>query len=177
MRKFVPFVAVALFAAAPVQAQESCPISAGTGTTCNVPTTATMTMPVLAKLTLSATSATLATPDSAGEFNASGVVFKQSTGPTYSVRANRSWQLMIEPSTENFTAPTGVTKVAGDVAWSLDQSNWTVLSATSAGTIESNGTATADLTPVQIYYRTKYTITNDKPGSYSLGIKYTLTAN
>ncbi|MEK0431420.1 MAG: hypothetical protein RL139_1224 [Gemmatimonadota bacterium] len=175
MRKFVPFVAVAvLVAAAPVQAQNTCPINAAGS--CNVTTTATMTMPTLARLTLSATSAALATPDSAGQFDANGEVKKQSNGPTLSVRANRTWNISVESVGASFgTAPSNVTKPASDVEWSIDGSSWTALGTTA--TQVTDGSATADLSPVQVYYRTKYVITNDKPGAHSLGIKYTLTAN
>jgi hypothetical protein len=177
MRKFVPFVAVAaLVAAAPMQAQ-SCDI-AGSGN-CTVGTTASMTMPSLLRLTLGSTTSSLSAPAAVSEFDADGVVQKQSTGPSVTVRANRGWAVTLQADAATFTAAGGSSyaKPISDLEVSKDGgSSYSPISNSEAFSITS-GTATASSVFSNIRYRTRYSVASDAPGTYSLGITYTLTAN
>ena len=181
MRKFVPFVAVAaLVAAAPMQAQ-SCNISntAGTTVNCTVGTNFAMTMPSLMNLTLSGTSVTLAAPSAVSEFDANGLVEKTTTGPSFTVKSNRSYRVQISADAANFshTAQAGAAtyaKPAGDVSWRIGSGNYTALTTTPADI--GSGDATALSTAAQVGYKTSFDITKDQPGAYSLGVTFTLVA-
>ena len=181
MRKFVPFVAVAVvLAAAPVQAQ-SCDISNSAGSTvnCTVGTSFSMTMPSLMNLTLSGTSVTLAAPSAVSEFDANGLVEKATTGPSFTVKSNRSYRVQISADAATFshTAQAGAAtynKPAGDVSWRIGTGSYTAL--TTTATDIGSGSATALSTAAQVGYNTKFNITKDQPGAYSLGVTFTLIA-
>ena len=179
MRKFVPFVAVvALVAAAPAQAQQSCEVNATTASTCTIPTTLSMTMPSIMELTLSATSLSLPTPQSIGDFNANGLVSLPVTGPNVDVRSNRAYRVQIS-SAANFTHQANgggsFTKPAGELSWSVDGGTTTTAMSTTPTDILS-GSATNAATQETVTYLTAYDITRDKPGSYSLAVTFTLIA-
>lgn len=178
MRKFVPFVAVALFAAAPVQAQLSCDIA--NTASCPVGTTASMTMPSLLRLTLGSTTSSLAAPAAVGEFDpATGLVKKESDGPSVTVRANRGWSVTLQADAGTFTPALGATNGYAKPVSDLEVFNgtsWATVSNSTAVSITS-GTATASNVLSTIKYRTLYNVALDKPDTYSLGITYTLTAN
>jgi len=177
MRKFVPFVAVAVvLAAAPVQAQ-SCNIADQPN--CAVGTTASMTMPSLLRLTLGSTTSSLSAPAAVTEFDTDGVVKKESAGPSVTVRANRGWAVTLKADAAEFTPGGGSTyaKPISDLEVSADNgATYTAISNASAFSI-NNGSATASTIFSQIKYRTRYSVASDAPGTYSLGITYTLTAN
>ena len=181
MRKFVPFVAVAVvLAAAPVQAQ-ACNVATTDAalTSCTVGTSFSMTMPSLMNLTLSGTSVTLAAPSAVSEFDANGLVQKATTGPSFTVKSNRSYRVQISADAENFshTAQAGAAtynKPAADVQWRIGTGSYTDL--TTSPTDIGSGSATALSTAAQVGYNTKFNITKDQPGAYSLGVTFTLIA-
>jgi len=182
MRKFVPFVAVAaLVAAAPVQAQNSCLIETTVvaETTCPVPTNFSMVMRSLMSLTLSGTSVTLNTPLAVGEF-VDGLVEKTTVGPSFQVKSNRSYRVQISADAPTFshTPQAGAAtyaKPASDVQWRVGGSgNYSDLSTDPADI--GSGIATALSAASQVGYNTKFNITKDQPGTYALGVTFTLVA-
>ncbi len=175
MRKFVPFVAVALFAAAPVQAQ-SCNIADAAN--CTVGTTASMTMPSLLRLTLGSTTSSLAAPAAVTEFDSDGVVKKVSDGPSVTVRANRGWAVTLQADNATFTPSAGSSynKPISDLEVSINGTDYSTISNSTAFSVNS-GSATASTAFSALKYRTRYSVASDAPGTYSLGITYPLTPN
>jgi len=106
MRKIAFLAVAALVVAVPAQAQ-SCAISNSASSTvsCTVGTNFSMTMPSLMSLTLSGTSVTLNAPAAIGEFDNLGLVAKETTGPNFTVRSNRSYRVQISANAANFTRP------------------------------------------------------------------------
>ncbi len=180
MRKFVPFVAVALFAAAPVQAQ-TCTVADAAGSTvsCTVGTTLSMTVPSIMQLTLGGTTVSLDAPANIAAFSAAGVDTTVTTGPTFSVRSNRSYRVQISANTATFshTAQNGAATYAkpiADLAWTVDAGAYAAI--TTTPTDIGSGSAVNSSANKTVSYRTLYDITKDQPGAYSLGVTFTLVA-
>lgn len=178
MRKFVPFVAVALFAAAPVQAQTGLNCTLAANGSCPVTTEASMTMPSLLRLTLSANTAALAVPSAVTQFDTTGVVSLTSAGPTFSVRANRSWTVSVKADAASFSGGaykngTVVAKPISDLEFNIGGGTYSTISTQNQQV--GNGDAVSVLTPIAIGYKTTYNVAYDGPGTYTLGITYTLT--
>ena len=103
------------------------------------------------------------------------------TGPELSVRANRGWAVTIQAATANFsTAPSGVTKPAGDVGFGIVNAGAACSGATFAAL--SNGTASALFgggagnTARQLCFEILWNLGNDAPGNYELGMNLSLSA-
>lgn len=134
---------------------------------CNVTTTASVTIPTLQKLTLSATTTALTAP-SVDELDVTPVA---DNGPTVTGKANVPFSVTIS-APAGFTTP-GAAKGAGDVSWSLaSNGTFTPLSSTGANVIHQ--ITTGGNQTVNLFYQTLWR-TSDAPGAYSLSIVYTLT--
>jgi hypothetical protein len=180
MRKIAFLAVAALVVAVPAQAQ-SCAISNSASSTvsCTVGTNFSMTMPSLMSLTLSGTSVTLNAPAAIGEFDNQGLVAKETTGPNFTVRSNRSYRVQVSADAATFshTAQAGAAtynKPAGDVSWNVASGAFTTL--TTTPTDIGSGSSTSSSAPVTVGYRTAFDITKDQPGAYALAVTFTLVA-
>lgn len=175
----LPLVAAVI--ATPAAAQ-TCSISStsSSAVSCTVPTTLSMTMPSLMKLTLSGTAVTLTAPAVIADFDAiSGLASTEDTGPTFTVRSNRSYRVQVSADAATFshTAPSGAAtyaKPAGNVEYKIGSGSLVTL--TTTATDIGSGSATSASSLVQVAYKTAYDITKDQPGAYSLGVTFTLVA-
>ncbi len=168
-------------ATAPAAAQTGAISStSGSAVNCTVATTLSMTMPSLMKLTLSGTAVTLTAPSAVSDFDAnSGLASTTTTGPTFSVRSNRSYRVQIHADAATFghTAPSGAAtynKPISDVQYIIDAASPVTL--TTTATDIGSGSAVSNSTAVQVAYKTAFDITKDQPGAYSLGVTFTLVA-
>jgi hypothetical protein len=119
------------------------------------------------------TAMTLAAPTQISDYTAA-TIFMPTTGPTFTVSANRNYKVQISAATAAFAGP--YAKPAGDLLWSnTNGSGYVALSQTPADMVAA-GTPTTASAPVGVFYSTKYNITNDVPGSYSIDVKFTLVA-
>ncbi len=177
----LPLVAAVI--ATPAAAQQNpCVISSTSlsAVSCTVPTTLSMTMPSLMKLTLSGTTVALTAPSAVSDFDAvTGLASTDNTGPTFTVRSNRSYRVQVSADAATFshTAPSGAAtyaKPAGDVQYKIGSASLVTL--TTTATDIGNGGATSASALVQVAYKTAYDITKDQPGAYSLGVTFTLVA-
>jgi hypothetical protein len=184
MRKFVPFVAVAvLVAAAPVQAQ-SCAISnsADASVSCTVGASFSMTMPSLMSLTLSGTSVALNAPSKVGDFDSDGLASFTTAGPSLTVRSNRSYKVQVKANAATFshTPQNGAASYAkpiSDVSWTVGSGpSAQYFALTTADAEVGNGSATSSTVAATIGYKTNFDITKDQPGSYALNLTFTLVA-
>lgn len=145
----------------PVEAQ-SC------GTSC-APATVRMRVVPTVRLELLSDPTSLGNP-TAADFT---VGYKDATGPTLTVRANSSYQVDV---VKESPAPTfGTTsKPASDLLWGTAPGTYPYHVGTSA--MLTSGGATAGSAPVTIYYRTLWSFANDPPGTYTIGVMYTVSA-
>lgn len=161
-------------------------VAAQTVTTCTVSGTngkcspdvsldkpATITNPALLQLTLSTTSfaATATVTDM-------GAVQGMSSGGTVAitVQANRAWTVQVQGNSATWTASAGAwaSKPVSDLRWSLTPTGASTAMSQTAATLLS-GSAGAG-TPTTVYMRPVVNWTTDKPGVYTLGVTFTLTA-
>jgi len=158
------------------QANAQCSGNAGT---CNTTNTASVTVGALVKLGMT-TSATALTNPTADDVAAGNVL--ADAGPTFSIKANRSWTLKIKSqNAANWTyvgSDAGV-KPIGDLAWST-AAGGTYAAITAADATFLSGASSTNGTLAQAFFQTSwtsdFTSASNAPGTYSLPIVFTLTA-
>ena len=137
--------------------------------TCIVSSALTSLVPVVARMTISATTLSLTAPGAtafaATQAASTGVV---DVGPTITVSSNSPYSLA-SSSAANWAGGSG-NKPASDL-----------LIKTNAGTFNPigampGGAAATNLDTFALDYKTRYTWTIDTPGTYTLTVNYTLTA-
>lgn len=158
------------------QANAQCSGNAGT---CNTTNTASVTVGALVKLGMSSATTSLTNP-TADDVDAGNVI--PNDGPTFTVKANRSWTLKIK--SQNAASWTYVGTFAGvkpisDLAWSTS-SGGTFAAITAADVTFSSGASSSNGAASQAFFRTSwtsdFTSASNAPGTYSLPIVFTLTA-
>jgi hypothetical protein len=133
------------------------------------------TNPAILELTSSAT--TIALTPSIAAFDSSRTPWVQTT---LTIRANRTWKVLVKSTASTWTA-TGTfvwqAKPVGDLQWRLSTgSSWTSLTTTDAQIAPASGSGSADgANSVTVYWSSRLAWTSDKPGSYSLPVTLTLT--
>jgi hypothetical protein len=179
MNKFVA-VAVLVAAVSRTSSAQSCSIAstAATPAPCTVTSTHSLTMPSLLALTMSGftsgTSQTLAAPTNITDFGAGTTALIPTTGPTFTVKANRAYKVQISAAAATFSG-TSYAKPAGDITWSTAAGGTFVALSTTAADV-STGAATAGSTSVGVFYKTNYNLLQDVPGTYTLDVTFTLVA-
>jgi hypothetical protein len=158
------------------QASAQCSGNAGT---CNTTNTASVTVGALVKLGMT-TSATDLTNPTADDVDLGHVL--ADAGPTFTIKANRSWTLKIK--SQNAASWTYVGSDAGvkpisDLAWSTAVGG-TFAAITAADATFTSGASSTNGTAAQAFFRTSwtsdFTSASNAPGTYSLPIVFTLTA-
>jgi hypothetical protein len=174
------FVVTAMSAvAATAQAQQTVQCNAGgvggeqnlstPSSNCTVSQALTSVVPVVARMTISATSLTL-TPPGATAFAATqaastGVL---DNGPTITVSSNTGYSLA-SSSAANFAGGSG-NKPSSDLLIKVDAGTYNAIGAMPGGPAATN------IDTYNLFYKTRYTWTIDTPGTYTLTVNYTLTA-
>ncbi|HMI47779.1 MAG TPA: hypothetical protein VK481_03835 [Gemmatimonadaceae bacterium] len=158
------------------QANAQC---SGNGGTCNTTNTASVTVGALVKLGMSSAVTTLTNP-SADDVDAGNVL--ADAGPSFTVKANRSWTLKIK--SQNAASWTYVGSNAGvkpisDLAWST-AANGTFAAITASDATFTSGASASNGAAAQAFFKTSwandFTSASNAPGTYSLPIVFTLTA-
>src|SRR4029079_723721 len=153
----------------------------GNAGTCNTTNTASVTVGALVKLGMSATTTALTAP-TADDIDGAAPAVIANAGPSFTIKANRSWTLKIKSqnaATWTYAGASAGVKPISDLAWStavggtfaaISGSDATFLSGASA----SNGTA------AQAFFRTTwvndFSDVSNREGTYTLPIVFTLTA-
>ena len=158
------------------QANAQC---SGNGGTCNTTNTASVTVGALVKLGMSSAVTTLTNP-SADDVDAGNVL--ADAGPSFTVKANRSWTLKIKSqNAANWTyvgSNAGV-KPISDLAWST-AANGTFAAITASDATFTSGASASNGAAAQAFFKTSwandFTSASNAPGTYSLPIVFTLTA-
>jgi hypothetical protein len=151
----------------------------GNAGTCNTTNTASVTVGALVKLGMSATTTSLTNP-TADDVDAGAVI--ADVGPTFSIKANRSWTLKIKSqNAANWTyagSNSGV-KPISDLSWST-AANGTFAAISATDATFTSGASASNGAPAQAFFRTSwvsdFTSASNAPGTYSLPIVFTLTA-
>jgi hypothetical protein len=146
---------------------------------CNTINTASATVNALVKLGMSATTTSLSAP-TADQVDVGATL--ADAGPTFSIKANRSWTLNIRTSNAtNFTyagTNAGVKPIT-DLTWSnAVAGTYTAISGSDA--LFLSGAAATNGTAAQVFFKTVwaagFTQASNAPGTYSLPIVFSLSA-
>jgi hypothetical protein len=137
--------------------------------TCTVSQGLTSVVPVVARMTITATSQTLTSPGATAFSNtqatSTGVT---DVGPQIMVSSNTGYSLS-SSSLANFAGGSG-NKPASDLLIQVNAGTFNPI-----GTMPG-GSAATNLDTYNLTYKTRYTWTVDTPGTYTLTVNYTLTA-
>jgi hypothetical protein len=158
------------------QAEAQCSGNAGS---CNTVNTASVTVGALVKLGMSSASTALTSP-TADDVEAGATIADD--GPSFTIKANRSWTLKIKSqNAANWTyvgSNAGV-KPISDLSWSV-AANGTFAAITSSDATFMSGAAASNGTAAQAFFKTTwasdFSSASNAPGTYSLPIVFTLTA-
>ena len=143
-------------------AQQTC----NGGASCPLTVSATATINSVARLSISSATTTLTTPTISNFGTAAGV---DSPGPTVTVKSNTGYTLTASAGASTWSGGAN-DKPASDLKMKINGG-----SAVALGQVGQSANATSGTT-FTIGYNTIYSFTVDTPGSYSLVVKYTLSA-
>jgi hypothetical protein len=155
--------------AAPAAAQTNPCATSG----CTVTDKVTLKINPVVRLSLTQTATALNSPDTTA-YNAGS---STTTGPTVSVKANRSWTLSVKAAAANFTpalGASGYAKPAGDLGVKVAGGN-TVGALTTSNATLASGSSGGTFSGV-VTYTTLFDWTKDIPDDYTLDVVYTITA-
>jgi len=146
---------------------------------CSATNTASVSVGALVKLGMSSLSTTLTAPD-ADDIDAGATL--QDAGPTFSIKANRSWSLKIKSgNATNWTyvgSNSGV-KPIGDLAWAT-AAGGTYTPITGSDVSFASGAAATNSGTAAAFFRTTWSndfaSVSNAEGTYSLPIVFTLSA-
>ncbi|MGH7603595.1 MAG: hypothetical protein ACRENK_06300 [Gemmatimonadaceae bacterium] len=158
------------------QANAQCSGNAGS---CNSVNTASATVNALVKLGMSATTTALSAP-TADQIEIGATL--ADAGPTFTIKANRSWTLNIRTSNASlftYVGSNGGTKPMSDLTWS-NAAAGTYAAIGASDALFTSGAAATNGTAAQAFFKTVwaagFTQPSNAPGTYSLPIVFSLTA-
>jgi hypothetical protein len=158
------------------QASAQCSGNAGT---CNTTNTASVTVGALVKLGMSSAVTNLTNP-SADDVDAGNVL--ADAGPSFTVKANRSWTLNIRtsnPASWTYVGTLGGNKPISDLTWSNAVAG-TYVGIASTDALFLSGAAATNGTAAQAFFKTVwaagFTQPSNAPGTYSLPVVFSLSA-
>jgi hypothetical protein len=149
-------------------------------TSCAGTNTAQVVVPALVKLVMPSNTTTLTAP-SADQIDL-GATVGPDAGPTFTIKANRSWTLNIQSGVAtnwNYTGSFAGVKPIADLLWSNAVAGSYVAITGSAVLFTSGGAATNGAS-AQPFFKTVwasgFTNVANEPGTYTLPVTFTLTA-
>ena len=159
------------------QANAQCSGNAGS---CNTTNTASVTVGSLVKLGMTSATTTLTSP-TADQVDG-GLMSGPDAGPTFTIKANRSWTLKIKSQNAanwTYSGSFAGVKPISDLLWS-DASGGTYAAITSSDVTFISGASSTNGASAQPFFKTQWTAdftsASNQPGTYSLPIVFTLTA-
>lgn len=157
-----------------IEAQGTCNIQGnGNGKNCNFPGSVAMQVNPVVELTLSSTSLTMFNAVQGGDYDAG---FKDGGTLTITAAANTSASVTAVPTNSTFTAPSGVSKPSTDLLLSDNGGSYTALPATGLALHSLDISSGSAATAKTVGFRMALHWDTDPPGSYGLGVKFTVTA-
>jgi len=158
------------------QANAQCSGNAGS---CNTTNTASVSVGAVVKLGMSSAATSLSSP-TADQIEAGAVI--ADAGPTFTVKANRSWTLNIKttnPATWTYAGSFAGLKPVSDLTWSNAVAG-TFSNIGSTDALFLSGASATNGTAAQAFFRTVwaagFTQPSNAPGTYSLPVVFTLSA-
>jgi hypothetical protein len=146
---------------------------------CNTVNTASATVNALVKLGMSATTTSLSAP-TADQVDVGATL--ADAGPTFSIKANRSWTLNIKTTNASnwtYVGSNGGTKPISDLTWSNAVAG-TYVGISSTDALSLSGASATNGAPAQVFFKTVwaagFTLPSNAPGVYSLPVVFTLSA-
>ena len=171
-------IAAVLFGSLIVVGNAEAQCSGNTGT-CNTTNTASVTIAALVKLGMSASTTSLTSP-TADQVDVGATV--ADVGPTFTIKANRSWTLNIKSGNAaswTYAGSFGGVKPIGDLTWANAVAG-TYAAITASDAVFTSGAGSSNGTAAAAFFKTNYpagfTNAANAPGTYSLPIVFTLTA-
>ncbi|HEV8498206.1 MAG TPA: hypothetical protein VGQ56_15140 [Gemmatimonadaceae bacterium] len=173
-------ILTSLIAWAPVvaRAQTTCSVAGASGKcspTVSMSSPATITNPALLSFTVSPSSTLSAT----ATVTDMDVVDGMTTGSlaTVTVQGNRTWTIAVRGNSALWSATAGgwTTKPVSDLHWSLTPSGVSTALSTTDATMLS-GSPGSGTPSTDVYFRPVVHWLTDKPGTYTMGITFTITA-
>lgn len=158
------------------QANAQC---SGNSGSCNTTNTASVSVNALVKLGMGSATTSLTSP-TADQIDIGATI--ADAGPTFTVKANRSWTLNINTTSAGLFTYVGSfagTKPMGDLTWSnASAGTYVGISATNA--LFLSGASSTNGTSAQAFFKTVwaagFTQPSNAPGVYSLPVVFTLSA-
>ncbi|MDQ6690167.1 MAG: hypothetical protein M3Z18_06620 [Gemmatimonadota bacterium] len=161
--------------ASQANAQTSC---GGIGT-CNQTNTASVAVPALVKMTMSSLTTSLTSP-SANDIDAGAVI--ANVGPTFTIKANRSWTLKIKSVNAvdwTYVGSNAGVKPISDLAWSTSAGG-TYAAITNSDVTFASGASATNSGAAAAFFKTTwiadFASQANVEGTYSLPIMFTLSA-
>jgi hypothetical protein len=158
------------------QANAQCSGNAGS---CNSTNTVSATVNALVKLGMSAATTTLSSP-TADQVEVGANL--ADAGPTFTVKANRSWTLNIKTTNASnwtYVGTNGGTKPISDLTWSNAVAG-TYVGMSNTDALFLSGAAATNGAPAQVFFKTVwaagFTQPSNAPGTYSMPVVFTLSA-
>jgi hypothetical protein len=158
------------------QANAQCTGNAGS---CNTTNTASVSVNALVKLGMSATTTSLTAP-TADDIDAGAVI--QNSGPSFTIKANRSWTLNIKTTNATVWTYAGAfagTKPISDLTWS-NAAAGTYANIGTSDAVFLSGAGATNGAAAQAFFRTVWAAgfaqPSNVPGTYSLPVVFTLSA-
>jgi hypothetical protein len=174
--RFLLAATVLVSALSVTQANAQCSGNAGT---CNTTNTASVSVNALVKLGMSAATTSLTSP-TADQVEV-GVTLSDA-GPSFTIKANRSWTLNLKTTSASNWTYVGTqsgTKPISDLTWS-NASAGTYVAISTADALFLSGASSTNGTPAQAFFKTVwaagFTQPSNAPGTYSLPLVFTLSA-
>ena len=158
------------------QANAQC---SGNSGSCNTTNTASVTVNALVKLGMGASATTLTSP-TADQVEVGATI--ADAGPTFTIKANRSWTLNIKTTNAGLFTYVGSfagTKPMSDLTWSNAVAG-TYVGISSSDALFLSGASATNGAAAQAFFKTVwaagFTQPSNAPGVYSLAIVFTLSA-
>lgn len=158
------------------QAGAQCSGNAGS---CNTTNTVSASVNALVKLGMSSASTSLASP-TADQVEIGATL--ADAGPSFTIKANRSWSLNIKTSNASnwtYVGSNGGVKPISDLTWSSAVAG-SYVGISSADALVTSGAAATNGAAAQVFFKTVwaagFTMPSNAPGTYSLPVVFTLSA-
>ena len=158
------------------QANAQCSGSAGS---CNTTNTVSATVNNLVKLGMSSATTTLSSP-TADQVEVGANL--ADAGPSFTIKANRSWTLNIKTSNASnwtYVGSNGGTKPISDLTWSNAVAG-TYVGISNTDALFLSGASATNGAAAQVFFKTVwaagFTQPSNAPGTYSLPVVFTLSA-
>ena len=158
------------------QAGAQCSGNAGS---CNTTNTASVSVNALVKLGMGAATTSLTSP-TADQVEVGATI--ADAGPTFTIKANRSWTLNVKttnPASWTYVGTNGGNKPISDLTWS-NAAAGTFVGISTTDALFLSGASATNGAAAQAFFRTVwaagFTQPSNAPGTYSLPIVFTLSA-